>query len=415
MIITLFDPENWREIIATLMRNKTRTFLTAFGIFWGTAMLALLWGGANGFQGIMMRKAAGISTNMAAISTGTRNIPYKGMPRGSSWTLTEQDIEAIRRKIPEIEASSSMNFNQRTIVHNDKSKAATILGVEHEYFVVNTLNMIEGRKLNSSDISAKRKCAIIGKNLVAELFPNESPIGKLVQIDGISITIVGIASQRGEASIGARVDDALIIPASTFHATLTHDNQVNFFVFTVHEGQDPGSVIPTIRRILSLNHTIHPNDENAIFAMNVSETFKMIGMMFLGISILALFVGGGSLMAGIIGVGNIMWIIVKERTNEFGIRRAIGARPQDITMQVLSESILLTLVSGVLGIVFATLILGALDHATADPTMPLAGFSLSWVKAMSIVVAFLVLGSLAGTLPAIKAMKIKPIEAIQAK
>lgn len=160
---------------------------------------------------------------------------------------------------------------------------------------------------------------------------------------------------------------------------------------------------------------ISPDDENAYDFMDVSDMFDMVNKLFMGISLVALFIGGSSLMAGVIGVGNIMWIIVRERTHEFGVRRALGARPADITMQVLSESVVLTLVAGTAGVCFAAAILAAVEHATAKPMLPPAGFQLSFGVAMTIVFMFLVLGSAAGTLPAVKAMKIKPIEAIREK
>ena len=170
-----------------------------------------------------------------------------------------------------------------------------------------------------------------------------------------------------------------------------------------------------MRRIFSSAHSISPDDTKAIEFLDISEQFKMIDNLFLGISLLALFVGFGSLMAGVIGVGNIMWIVVKERTQEFGIRRAIGAKPIDITVQVLSESIMLTLVAGALGVCFGALVLGIADNMSYDPLLGHAGFELSFRTAVIIVLLFFFLGSAAGTIPALRAMRIKPIEALNDK
>ena len=415
MKIALFDPENWREIGATLARNKTRTFLTAFGIFWGTAMLTMLWGGANGFEGIMRRNFAGFATNMGAVFNGTRSISYKGFNKGSYWNLTTEDVEKIRQVAPAIEHSSVVNSRSATFVYNDKSKSGSAMGIEADYTNIMQPVVYEGRFINATDVAGRRKVAVVGRNIANELFGSESGVGKYVSINGIYFLVVGIAGQTSEASISGRVDDSVILPSSTFQTAFNWGNAVGFLIYTAPQGKTPSDNEAAIRRVLSSVHSIHPDDERAIGFMDISETFGMIDKVFLGIGLLALFVGAGSLLSGIIGIGNIMWIVVKERTHEFGIRRAIGAKPLDITVQVLSESILLTLVAGVAGVCFGCLVLGVADKVTVDSMLGAAGFQTTFTTAMVIVGLFFVFGTLAGTLPAIKAMKIKPIEALRDK
>lgn len=412
---SIFDLENWREIIATLSRNKTRTFLTAFGIFWGTAMLAMLWGGSQGFKGVMSRNFDGFATNMGAVFAGTRSISYKGFNKGSSWSMTVQDIDNIRRVAPYIDNSSMMYRSWVNASYADKSKSGGVMGVEDSYTELMEPMIYEGRFVNEADVRSYAKVAVIGRNMATELFGSESPIGKSVNLANVYFTVVGVAGQRGEASIMGRVDDSFIIPASTMRRAFNRGNTVDAFMYTSTRGHKPSDNEPYIRRALSAAHSIHPDDERAMGFMDVSEMFEMINGLFLGISLLALFVGLGSLMAGVIGVGNIMWIIVKERTHEFGVRRAIGAKPADITVQVLSESVLLTLVAGIAGVCFASLVLGLADQGTYNPINGYAGFQISFTTAMIIVGAFFVLGTAAGTLPAIKAMRIKPIEALRDK
>ena len=192
-------------------------------------------------------------------------------------------------------------------------------------------------------------------------------------------------------------------------------DRVDFFTFSMKPGYKVSEVVPQMRRLLYSVHSINPADTEAIWVMDVSEMFDMISNVFLGLTILALFVGIGSLMAGIIGVGNIMWIIVKERTHEIGIRRAIGAKPSSIIVQILSESMVLTTVAGLAGIVLAVLVLVGVDTASADPVTGQAGFTLSFSQAMTVLVLFMILGTAAGVIPALKAMRIKPIEAINDK
>lgn len=415
MKLAIFDPENWREIGATLARNKTRTFLTAFGIFWGTAMLAMLWGGAKGFEGIMRRNFAGFATNMGAVFANTRSISYKGFNKGSYWTLTTGDVEKIRKTAPAIEFSSIICSRSASLAYKDRFKSSYALGVEPGYDKIMNPVIYEGRFINQSDVAARRKVAVIGRNLANELFPGESPVGEYVAINGIYFQVVGVAGQTGEISIAGRVDDRVILPSSTFQLAFNWGTAVGFFAYTAPSGKSPSQNEKSIRRVLSSSHSIHPDDESAIMFQDISEQFSMIDNLFLGIGMLALFVGAGSLMAGIIGIGNIMWIIVKERTHEFGIRRAIGAKPSDITVQVLSESILLTLVAGMAGVCFANIVLAVADHATYNPVLGNAGFQTSFTTAMVIMAMFFIFGTLAGTLPAIKAMRIKPIEALRDK
>ena len=415
MRLTIFQLENWREIGATLARNKTRTFLTAFGIFWGTAMLAMLLGGAEGFKGIMSRNFAGLATNMGGMGSNPRSISYMGFNKGSYWTLTTEDVDDIRRIAPAIEYSSALNGRSVTGVYSVRSKAAQAQGIEPEYGKIMLPRIYEGRFINARDYSETRKVVVLGRNIASELFGNESQVGKRLSLNGVYFTCIGVAGQVGEASIMGRIDDNYIIPGSTLRQAFNQGNSVGFFIYTAPAGHKPDENEAAIRRFLSGRHAIHPADSQAFWFMDLSEMFDQINSIFMGIAILAGFVGAGSLLAGVIGVGNIMWIVVKERTHEFGIRRAIGATPADITVQVLSESVLLTLVAGTAGVCFATIVLGIVDYFTTDPMLGKAGFEISFGLALAIVATFFVLGSAAGTLPAIKAMRIKPIEALRDK
>lgn len=409
------DFDNWREIVATLSRNKTRTFLTAFGIFWGTAMLAMLWGGATGLIGIMQRNFAGLSTNLGALASGTRTINYKGFNKGSTWSMTLDDIATIKQVAPAIDKISALSQTSVTAVAGSNSYSCMVMGVQPDYYDINAPSILSGRFINDADENGCRKVCAIGTNLASELFPDSDPVGQRVELGGIYFTVVGVVAQRSDVMIGGRIDDNTIIPESTMCRTFNTDNKIGFMMFTATDGHSPSDNEEAIRRTLSTIHSIDPNDDSAFGFMNFAEQFEMINNLFVGLTILAIFVGLASLLAGVIGVGNIMWIVVKERTHEFGIRRAIGAKPSDITREILSESILLTVVAGIAGICFATYVLYAADMLTASPTEALAGFQMPFWRAISIVVVFIFLGSIAGTLPAIKAMKIKPIEALRTR
>lgn len=415
MKLTIFDIENWREIGATLARNKTRTLMTAFGIFWGTAMLAMLWGGAQGFRGYMSRNFAGLSTNMGLVFPNQRTVSYKGFNKGSWWSMTTDDVEAVRRTAPAIDNMTSLIQSWGLASHADRSARGTILGVDAEYSAIANPIIDKGRYINSSDVAASRKVVVVGRNRAVDLFGADDPIGQYVSINGVNFLCVGVMSQLGEASVMGRLDDSYHLPSSIVRVMYNKGNRVDGILFTAPPGHRPSENRGAIQRVMSRNHSIAPSDTDAMWFMDISETFEMIEKLFTGISLLALFVGAGTLMSGVIGVGNIMWIVVKERTQEFGIRRAIGAKPLDITVQVLSESILLTLVAGTAGVCFAAIVLGIADKVTYDPLMGNAGFELPFATATGIVLLFFVLGSAAGTLPAVRAMRIRPIEAIRDK
>lgn len=409
-----FDIDNWKEITATLSRNKTRTFLTAFGIFWGTAMLSLLWGGSKGLQDVLSRNFAGLSANTAICFTNKTTMPYKGYAKGMVWSLTQTDIENVRNRVPEIDALSGVSSRSTTAVYRDHSKATQVQGVEEQYTKIFTPVIYEGRFINESDEREMKKVCVIGKALANEIFGNESPVGKFIALNNIYYRIVGVAGQLSEVDMNGKIDEMFIIPHSTLRQTYNMGQNVDMFMLTAKRGYKPADLIPRIHRIIRANHPIHPEDKQALQFFDISEMFETVDNMFTGVDILVLFVGFSSLLAGIIGVGNIMWIIVKERTQEIGIRRALGAKPRDIIVQILSESVVLTTIAGIAGICFAVLVLSVVaDQTTVGDDVP--RFQLSFTHAMIILATFLTLGTAAGIIPALKAMHIKPIEALNDK
>lgn len=417
MKLPVFDLENWREIGATLSRNKTRTFMTAFGIFWGTAMLAFLWGGAKGFQDVMMRNFEGFATNLGIISSHRTTLSYNGYSKGTNWDLTTEDVENIRKFVPEVETISSFLSRTGTAAFGTKSTSISLQGVEPGYTKIMEPIIYEGRFINEADDAGRAKVCVLGKKIASDLFGVENPLGEHVNVNGIYYTVVGVAGQIAEVSMGgAKLDESVAIPMSVMQTSYNVGRDIDCAMFTAKSSYAPSSLIPRIKRVIQARHpNLHPDDQHAIRFMDISEQFAMVDSLFLGITILALFVGAGTLLAGVIGVGNIMWIIVKERTREIGIRRAIGAKPSDIIMQILSESVVLTLIAGAAGVVFASIILGVLAHSYYDPMLPTPRFELSFTTAVTILALFLVLGSAAGLVPAIKAMKIKPVEAMNDK
>jgi putative ABC transport system permease protein len=413
----IFDIENWREIGQTLSRNKTRTFLTAFGIFWGTAMLAMLIGGASGLKGLMSRNFNGFSTNLSAMIPSRTTISYKGFNKGMTWSLNSTDIDNIRRTAPYIEYASPITSIYATAKYKTNSSTGATMGVESDYFKIITPKIYAGRILDANDVKQMHKVAVVGKRRAEELFGSDyrSAIGEYINDNGIYFKVVGIAGQTAEAQIGGKIDDAIILPATVQKQAFNIGDNYGYFIYTAPSGHKPKENFKYITRAICANHPISPDDSSAIYQMDISEQFEQVENVFLGIQLLAIFVGLGTLFAGIIGVGNIMWIIVKERTHEIGIRRALGAKPSDIIVQILSESMVLTTIAGMFGIAFAILVLAVAEQLLTDPIKGSAGFNLLPQQAIAIFITFIILGTAAGIIPAVKAMKIKPIEAINDK
>lgn len=414
MKITIFDIDNWKEIGATLSRNKTRTFLTAFGIFWGTAMLAMLMGGSKGLEDIISRNFEGFATNSAILFGGRTTLPYKGYNKGTEISMTTTDLDNISHNIPEIKAITGVQNSQSTVSYGKNSASVSITGVDQFYPEIFLPVIYEGRFINKSDNQNQRKVCVIGKKVASDLFDNQSPIGQYLSVNGIYYLVVGMAGQTSEITIGSKIDESVIIPSSTMRRSFNLGNDIGGIMFVAHDGISPSSLKARIERSLRANHPIHPDDHNAVFFFDVSEKFQLVDNLFTGISLLALFVGVGTLMAGIIGVGNIMWVIVKERTQEIGIRRAIGAKPSDIIIQILSEGVVLTITAGIAGIVLAVIVLAAAQYLMSTPTS-VPRFQLAFSNAMAILATFIILGTAAGLIPSIKAMRIKPIEAMNDK
>lgn len=414
MKIQIFDIDNWTEIGATLSRNKTRTFLTAFGIFWGTAMLAMLFGGSKGLEDVMGRNFDGFATNSAILFGGRTTMPYQGFTKGTSIELTTVDVDNIFHNVAGISALASTQSNPGVASYGKKNSSTTVKGIDENFSLIMLPLVYEGRFISKADNVNERKVCVLGKRVAGDLFGAESPVGKFVSMGGIYYRVVGVAGQSNDISMDSKIDESVLIPATTMRKAYNLGNKAGVVMMLVNDGVSPTALKPRIEHELRKHHPIHPDDHNALFLFDVSEKFRMVDNLFMGITVLALFVGAGTLLAGVIGVGNIMWVIVKERTQEIGIRRAIGARPSDIVMQILLEGMTLTFIAGMAGICFAAIVLGTAQYIlTVGDSVP--RFQLYVDAAVYIMIVFMVLGTAAGLIPAMKAMKIKPIEALNDK
>ena len=408
------DLDKWEEIFITITRNKTRSFLTAFGVFWGIFMLVVLMGGSQGVKNMMSATFDGFATNSGFMATNNTSKPYKGLRKGRYWSITNADVDLIRKRVPEIDvitpniAKWGMNA-----VYKENKISCTLKGEYPIYDEIETPKITQGRTLNEVDLREQRKVCVIGSRIYETLFPHaENPCGKFIEINGIYYKIVGVNSNSGNMSINGNARTSITIPFTTMQNNYNFGKNVDMISYTAKEGYVISDIQEKVATILKKEHIIHPEDKQAVIMVNAEAMFGMIDGLFKGINILSWMIGLGTLLAGAIGVSNIMMVTVKERTTEIGIRRAIGAKPNDIMKQILSESMVLTIASGMGGICFGVLILQMMTMGTAQSDTP-GQFQISFWTAMIACIILILLGMLAGLAPAYRAMAIKPIEAIR--
>lgn len=408
------DLDRWEEILITITRNKTRSLLTAFGVFWGIFMLVALMGGSQGIQDMMASNFEGFATNSGFSGSNRTSKTYKGFQKGRNWNMEIKDMERIRRAVPGIETLTPMNSKwgiQAT--YNKRQSSASLKGVYPEYTDIETPTITIGRFINQIDIREGRKVCVIGKQIYETLFPDGSnPCGTFINVSGIYYQVIGVNTSAGNMSVNGWPPTTITIPFTTMQRNYNFGNEVEMLCYTAKRGHSIKDIQAKMERVLKQAHLIHPDDKQAVMHVDAEALFSMVDNLFKGIKILSWMVGLGTLLAGAIGVSNIMMVTVKERTTEIGIRRAIGAKPQDIMSQILSESMVLTTVAGMMGISFAVFVLQMMEIGTAQSDTPVH-FQISFWMAVTACFILMILGMLAGLAPAYRAMAIKPIEAIR--
>ncbi|MBR6538662.1 MAG: ABC transporter permease [Bacteroides sp.] len=408
------DRDTFEEILVTITRNKTRSLLTAFGVFWGIFMLVTLIGGAKGLREEMQSSLAGFATNSGFIASQNTSEAYKGFRKGRWWNLELADVDRVAAIEGVALATPLISRWGETAVYDENKYDAVIKGLYPEYVRIEEQDMTYGRFLNNVDVREARKVCVIGKRVYESLFQEgEDPCGKYIQVGGIYYQVVGMSSSEGNISINGQGSESIYIPFTTMQKAYNVGNTIDVLCFIMNPGHKVSDVEKDIERVIKEAHYIHPDDKQAVFLLDAEELFSMIDNLFIGFSILTWMVGLGTLLAGAIGVSNIMMVTVKERTTEIGIRRAIGAQPKDILQQILSESMVLTTIAGMAGISFAVFVLNILETAANDPGKISTHYQVSFGTAIGTCLLLIALGVLAGLAPAYRAMAIKPIEAIR--
>lgn len=406
----MFDKEKWVEIFSTLRKNKMRTVLTSFSVAWGIFILIILLGSGNGLQKGVTSQFESDATNSLWIYRGTTSLPYRGLSPGRRIKFTNADYEATKRDHPEIqEISSRLSiWKQRNISYKSEYGDYDITAVHKGTRVIENVDIINGRYISDIDVKKTRKVVCISTIVRDALFKKENPIGKYIKINSIPFLVVGVFEDENE-----RDNQRVYIPISTGQKVFTGKNEIHNLTVTIPpEMMDQSArVEQELRENFAKRHTFNPEDPRAIYINNNLEEFKKFQSLFSGIRIFVWIIGIGTIISGIVGVSNIMIIVVKERTKEIGVRKALGATPQSIIGLILMESIFITALAGYFGLVAGIGLLELLSpHLHSDffqnPNVDLP-------IAIGATLLLIISGTLAGFLPARRASSIKPIEALR--
>jgi putative ABC transport system permease protein len=409
------DIDTYREILDTLTRNKTRSVLTGFGVFWGVFMLVVLIGGGKGLKELLQNNFAGFATNSGMIWAQQTTKPYKGLRKGRQWSMVYKDVERLRRQVPELSTVTPMLSHWGAkVVFSDKKSNCNVKGLMPDYQKVEAPKLFYGRFINTMDLSQCRKVCVLGKKIYKNLFPGGGdPCGQMIRLDSTYYSVIGVDYNGGNMNINGSADESVVVPFTLMKQEYNLGDTVHLICVTAKPGVKIRQITPKMREVVARAHYVDPTDEKGVMVFNTEVLFGMLDSLFSGVNFLVWLVGIGTLLAGAIGVSNIMMVTVRERTTEIGIRRAIGATPRNILSQIISESIILTAVAGMSGILFAVIILQMLEIGNTTDGILAAHFQVGFWTAIGAVALLSVLGVLAGLAPAARAMSIKPVDAMR--
>ncbi len=413
----MFDFDKWQEIFDTIKKHKLRTFLTALGVFWGIFMLVFLMGSGKGLENGVMGQFGTHATNALYVWTQRTTMPYKGLPAGRYNQLTIDDIQAIEDNFPQVEYIAPRMFvPSGEIVHGNNSAAFDVRGERPDLQHIEAMYIDEGRFINEFDLKDRRKIAVIGNRVREVLFEGEkdqNAIGKYLRINGTDYLVVGIFKSSRKGEDGVDDEQTIYIPLTTAQQVTNRHNEINWFVCTINKNFRVDPIDEGIKSLLRKRHRIHPDDRQGVRSDNIEEEFREINGLFFGIRLIVWIVGIGSLLAGVIGVGNIMLIIVKERTKEIGIRKAMGATPSSIVSMILLESVFITTMAGYFGLLVSTGLILLMNTAVGEGSDFFANPEVDMAVGLGALVILVISGALTGLIPALQASRVNPVIALK--
>ncbi|MGI9301655.1 MAG: ABC transporter permease [Gammaproteobacteria bacterium] len=424
----MFDADTWQEILNTVRSNRLRTFLTASGVFWGIFILIVMLGFGNGLETGVKSNMTGFASNGYYVWGKNTSIPYRGFQPGRRINLTSADTVAIRENIPEIahlvpRAELGSRTSPRDVVRNTQAARAHVMADFPVLRHILPMRIETGRFINRLDIEERRKVAVIGEEILASLFNGgEDPVGATITIQQINFTVIGVFKPQRYGSNRERLSTSVFIPFTTFQHVFNHGDRIGYYGLIPHQGFSSKEVGEKVRLLLAERHNVSPKDTRAFGHLDTQEEFNRVDNLFRGIRFLIWTVGVVTLLAGVLGVSNIMLIVIRERTKEFGLRKALGATPDSIIYHVTQETVLLTGVAGYLGLVAGIGALQLLDLFTRSYTpkpggqaimfaSPTVGFDVALIATGVIILS----GAIAAIIPARRAASINPVVALRAE
>lgn len=394
--------------------------MTAFGVFWGIFMLVVMVGSGTGLENGMTAGVKDFAANSMFMFSNRTTIPYKGFQKGRVWNLKNEDITLLKKQ-SDLKYFSGIIFgwsNDNNVVRGDKYGTFNITGFHPDYNYINPMLLEYGRYINEIDIKEKRKVCVIGEKVYNDLYTKEeNPVGSMLKVNGIYYTVIGMGTPLTKnINIGGPPEEMVCIPFSTLQQAMHMGEKMHSIAVTAYDDVPISQIEEEITGLIKANHQVAPEDKMALFAFNVEKMFRTFKGLTLGINILIWIVGLGTLLAGVVGVSNIMLVTIKERTQEIGIRRALGATPRQIITQIMCESFVITGIAGLMGITAGVgLLIAANRFLESNPseTTFFANPQISFFVAVSSVGILVICGLIAGLLPSYRALQIKAIDALR--
>jgi putative ABC transport system permease protein len=418
----MIDVDKWQEIFNTLSRHKLRTALTAFGVFWGIFMLVVLLGAGKGLENGVDEGFPRVTNMVWLWSQGTTQIPHEGMPIGRWVRFEPADIEGIEKNVPSVGFIQGQNNvgvwggTPPYTVHKTKNGAFSVQGGFAGVELYNSLKIADGRSFNEIDVRERRKVALIGQRVRDQLFlPGEPAVGGTLTINGISFDVIGVFKSLSNGQ-QQQEEERIYLPNDTLRYAFNQVGSIGSMLFTPREGVHARVAEEDVKRYLAQRKKVSPDDKGVFGSFNLQDEHDKIQGLFSGINVFSWIVAVGTILAGAIGVGNIMLIVVKERVREIGLRKALGATPASIVVMIMQEALFLTVVAGYSGLVVGAMLLEGIS-SMLKANGGKAGFfgppELEFGTALVALAVLIIAGVLASIMPAAKAAAVNPIVALQ--
>lgn len=415
----IFDRNTWQEIFGSVSKNKTRTIITVIGVLWGIFIYIALSGAAKGMDNGFEKVFETFSMNSMFVWGQSTSKPYDGFKTGRPISLKLDNVATIRNRISEVEfitpriSKGKFGGDPMFTVRGQKSGTYSVNGDYPTYTKIAAKKIFDGgRFINDEDIAQVRKVCVIGERNLEELFEkDEDPIGAYIRIGDVYFQVVGVHKISQGVSIDG--DSDIFIPFTTFQKLYNTGENAGYLCIAAYEDADVIQVEKDVKALLKNIHRIDPEDERALGGINLGEMFTRITGFAEGLTFLSLVVGIATILAGVIGIGNILLISVKERTKELGVRRALGATPREVKSQIIMESVFLTLIAGIIGIILGAGVLSLINTMTKDVDFPYTNPTVPIPYVLGALAIMIILGTLIGLIPAQRAVSIKPIDALR--